>query len=77
MSDKIYVPDTDQVRHAGVSTYTYKQFDLWLASVKAEAWDEGVATALNYAKRNPDGITLRLERHDGKPWPHPYRSEDN
>ena len=38
-----------------------------------KAWDEGVATALNHAKRNPDGITLRLEKFNGDAWPHPYR----
>lgn len=30
---------------------------------KAEAWDEGAQTALDYAVRNPDGITLRLDTH--------------
>lgn len=46
-----------------------------LAQAKAEAWDEGVATALNHAIRNDDGITLRLEHLDGRPWVNPYRSE--
>lgn len=39
------------------------------------AWDQGVQTALNYAIRNEDGITLRLEHLDGTPWVNPYRSE--
>lgn len=30
------------------------------------AWAEGVRVALNFAKRNPDGVTLRLEK------PNPY-----
>ena len=53
------------------------QLDRWLAALireaKAEAWDEGVATALNYAKRQPDGITLKLETFGGDGWPNPYR----
>ena len=44
-----------------------------LRELEAEAWDEGVATALNYAKRQPDGITLKLETLDGGGWPNPYR----
>lgn len=40
---------------------------------RAEAWDEGVAVALNHAIRNEDGITLRLEHLDGRPWANPYR----
>jgi len=38
-----------------------------------EAWEEGVVTALNHAFRNDDGITLRLEHLDGRPWANPYR----
>lgn len=37
-----------------------------------EAWQDGVDTALNYAIRNPDGITLRLEHLDGRPWVNPH-----
>lgn len=36
-------------------------------AAKAEAWDEGVRTALDFAVRNPDGITLRLN------YANPYR----
>ena len=43
------------------------------ATVQAEAWDKGVATALDHAIRNEDGITLRLEHLDGRPWVNPYR----
>lgn len=32
-------------------------------------------TALNHAVRNDDGITLRLEHLDGRPWENPYRLE--
>lgn len=42
----------------------------WLAEVRAEAWAEGVAVALNHAIRNEDGITLRLEHFDSR---NPYR----
>ncbi|MFA5898112.1 MAG: hypothetical protein WC829_03250 [Hyphomicrobium sp.] len=52
------------------------EFDRWLAALireaKAEAWDAGVATALNHAKRQPDGITLKLETFGGDGWPNPY-----
>jgi len=44
------------------------------AEIKAEAWDEGVATSLEHAIRNDDGITLRLEHVDGSPWANPYRA---
>ena len=51
--------------------------DLWPGRSEAEvaekAWDEGVAVALNHAIRNEDGITLRLEHLDGRPWANPYR----
>lgn len=46
----------------------------WLAEhdrqVAEKAWGEGADTALDFAKRNPDGVTLRLEK------PNPYRKED-
>lgn len=42
---------------------------------EAEAWGKGVTTALNHAILNPDGITLRLEHLDGRPWENPYRAE--
>lgn len=38
--------------------------------VAEKAWREGADTALDFAKRNPDGVTLRLEK------PNPYRKED-
>lgn len=41
-------------------------------SAQAEAWQAGVDTALNHALRNPDGVTLRLEHLDGRPWKNPY-----
>ena len=37
-----------------------------------DAWAEGVATALNHAINNDDGMTLRLEHLDGRPWTNPY-----
>ena len=49
--------------------------DAWVKEQRAEAWGKGVATALNHAIRNPDGITLRLEHLDGRPWENPYRQE--
>jgi hypothetical protein len=39
-------------------------------SPTARAWTEGVATALNYAVLEPDGITLRLDK------PNPYLDAD-
>lgn len=42
---------------------------------EAEAWGKGVTTALNHAILNADGITLRLEHLDGRPWENPYRAE--
>lgn len=54
-----------------------ERWDRWLAKRDAElaakAWDEGVTTALSYAKRQPDGITLKLETFDGDEWQNPYR----
>ena len=44
-----------------------------LRAATSPAWDEGVAVALNHAIRNEDGITLRLEHLDGRPWVNPYR----
>lgn len=41
-----------------------------------DAYDLGVATALDHAKRQPDGITLKLETWAGKPWPHPDEVRD-
>lgn len=35
-------------------------FDAALKAARAEGWDEGAATALNYSYRQPDGITLKL-----------------
>lgn len=66
MSD--YTPDTERVRNG----YTYYgddggEFDRWLASVKAEAWDEGflLATRNNPNKPHP---MLRMN---------PYRTEES
>ncbi len=58
-------------------TLTREQADAFCDAVRtarAEAWDEGVAVALNHAIRNEDGITLRLEHLDGRPWANPYRA---
>lgn len=44
-------------------------------NAQAEAWQAGVDTALNHALRNPDGVTLRLEHRDGRPWKNPYKEE--
>ena len=57
-------------------TLTREQADAFCDAVRtarAEAWDEGVAVALNHALRNEDGTTLRLEHLDGRPWANPYR----
>lgn len=39
-----------------------------ITKIAALAWDEGVATALNFARRDPNGITLSLPNHSN-----PYR----
>ena len=72
-----YTPDTGKVRTAyihGVGGTTWykgkadallKQFDRWLAEVKAQAWEEG------YAHGNADAFTeARLDRDN------PYRQEE-
>lgn len=55
----------------------FAEFDRWLAEVERaaarQAWEEGVATALNHAKRGSDGITLKLVTFDGDAWKNPYR----
>jgi hypothetical protein len=56
-------PDIDAVRTALV------EHDRQTAE---KAWDDGVKTALNHAIRNEDGITLRLEHLDGRPWLNPH-----
>ena len=43
---------------------------------EAGAWRKGVDTALNHAIQNPDGITLRLEHLDGRPWANPYANKE-
>lgn len=43
----------------------------------AQAWDEGVATALSHARRAPDRATLILEHTDGTPWDNPYAPTEN
>lgn len=42
---------------------------------EANAWEAGVKTTLNHAIDNDDGVTLRLEHLDGRPWQNPYRAE--
>ena len=48
MSD--YTPSTEEVREQWLELWTYDrdaEFDRWLASVKAEAWDEVAAIVEN------------------------------
>ena len=47
----------------------------WLVEQKAAAWTAGVGTALNHAITNDDGITLRLQHTDDRPWLNPYSGE--
>lgn len=47
-----------------------------VTEAQAATWDASVATALNHAILNEDGITLRLEHLDGRPWANPHRSND-
>ena len=82
MSD--YTPTTEAIRGRiiqrgiGWGFYGLDEFDRWLAAHDAEvaskAWDEGVSVALNHAIRNEDGVTLRLEHLDGRPWSNPYQT---
>lgn len=71
--------DPDDMSHAAGCPQDV-EFDRWLAAhdqkVQEEAWREGVSTALNYAIRNPDGVTLRLEHLDGRPWMNPYTPKE-
>ena len=56
MSD--YTPTTEEVRNQwACEPDEYAEFDRWLASVKAEAWDEGYA----------------VDRRFNAPTPNPYR----
>lgn len=45
------------------------------ATTLAQAWHEGVVTALSHARRADDGITLFLEHGDGAPWTNPYAAK--
>lgn len=52
MSD--YTPTTDDVRESATCGHDYswltdEQFDRWLASVKADAWDEGYREGISEA----------------------------
>lgn len=46
------------------------------AATRAQAWEEGVATALNHAILDADGVRLRLEHLDGRAWVNPYAGCD-
>lgn len=83
-----YQPEYGFVDHESVLAWRYaqtagsKRLDpgavksfVSIQRVKAQAWNDGVATALNHAIRNDDGITLRLEHLDGTPWINPYSKE--
>lgn len=64
----VFVVDRDDVLNA-LSTAPATALAEHDRQVAERAWDEGVELALNFAKRNPDGVTLRLEK------PNPYRKE--
>lgn len=40
----------------------------WLQGQLAQAWDEGVSIALDFARRNDDGITLSLDPRVSNPY---------
>lgn len=69
MSD--YMLPTGHVRHAATEPYgtriTGPEFDTWLASVKAEAWDEGFATA---------ETSHLLPDNSGVTFANPYREQE-
>ena len=78
-----YTPTTEEVEThwADVGFASDRaSFRRWLVEVERaaaeKAWTEGVATALNYAKREPDGITLKLVTIDGAAWENPYRRNE-
>lgn len=68
--------DVNPDRNAPVVVLTTDTLAAELRKAKAEAWEEGVATALNHAKRGSDGITLKLVTFDGDPWQNPYRADE-
>lgn len=76
-----FIPATDEVRAlyvAGTPAHRvsihsgYAEFDRWLASVKAEAWDEGAMASESLSCENPPcGVC----EHCGTPLGNPYRRE--
>lgn len=52
-----------------------KRYEDVIREEKREAWEEGVGTAMNYAKRGSDGITLKLVTFDGDAWENPYKEK--
>lgn len=65
MTDE-YTPSTEQVRIAytfigedapAIAEQRRAAFDRWLASVKAEAWDEAVQQLGDALQTPPDGLT--------------------
>ena len=65
--------DAHDAEH-GIRRITDDELQRLIVEAQAQAWDEGVATALNHAILNEDGITLRLEHLDGRTWENPYRT---
>lgn len=82
-----YVATTEEIREYVEEMLGWEHpepgdvFDRWLAEVERaaaeEAWESGVATALNYAKRGSDGISLKLVTFEGEAWTNPYRRSDS
>lgn len=61
-----YTPSTEQVRQAGVATYTYDQFDRWLAQHEqqlreqiAQEIDEAAYTLIS---ADPRVVALSIQR---------------
>lgn len=64
--------DADSVEKAKCRRDAFLVLSASASSIAAEAWDQGVKTTLNHAIENEDGMTLRLEHLDGRPWINPY-----
>lgn len=82
MSD--YIPDTEEVSNMYSSpswvtlaeeSERYEEFDRWLDSVKAEAWDEGAAAVNGRLTLAADGSEV-IDWESEEPF-NPYRKEQH
>jgi hypothetical protein len=59
----------DQYDDSGLMEAVERIIAARVAEAKAEAWEDGVKTALHFATRAEDGVTLLLSRSK---YPNPY-----